>query len=218
MPPTMRAVRLEGPGQAVVRELPVPEVVDADWRVLQVERASICATDRKWFARGASEPRILGHEMVLRDEDGRLVGVHPEVPCRACKLCADGWDNRCHARYSVGLQADGALAERVAVREDRLVDLGELAADQGALLEPVACCWHAADMLGATEGDAALVIGAGAMGIISTWVLQALGARVVVMQRSPERRHLAAELGADAAIGPDDDPAEALGVQPRIAV
>ncbi|HZA81846.1 MAG TPA: zinc-binding dehydrogenase, partial [Actinomycetes bacterium] len=72
--------------------------------------------------------------------------------------------------------------------------------------------------LGVRGGDAALVVGAGPMGLLSTWALQAAGAIVAVAQRSVERRQLAARLGADAAIALDQDPAAALGRAPSVAV
>jgi L-iditol 2-dehydrogenase len=56
------------------------------------------------------------------------------------------------------------------------------------------------------------------MGLLSMWALQAAGATVAVAQRSPERRRLAASLGADAALAPDQDPAAELGEAPSLAV
>lgn len=63
-----------------------------------------------------------------------------------------------------------------------------------------------------------MVVGAGPMGILAMWVLQAHGSRVVMVQRSPQRRELAAELGADAVVAPDEPPAGALDAIPEIAV
>jgi NADPH2:quinone reductase len=58
-------------------------------------------------------------------------------------------------------------------------------------------------MLDVAEGNLAVVVGAGTLGIIGMWALQAAGARVAVVQRSEARRHLAAELGADAVLDPE---------------
>jgi threonine dehydrogenase-like Zn-dependent dehydrogenase len=73
-------------------------------------------------------------------------------------------------------------------------------------------------MLDVAEGDLAVVVGAGTLGIIGMWALQAAGARVAVVQRSEARRRLAAELGADAVLEPADDVAEALGALPAAAL
>jgi threonine dehydrogenase-like Zn-dependent dehydrogenase len=50
------------------------------------------------------------------------------------------------------------------------------------------------------------------------WALQQAGATVAVCQRSPERRQLAGELGAQAVLGPAEHASEALGEAPRAAV
>jgi L-iditol 2-dehydrogenase len=50
------------------------------------------------------------------------------------------------------------------------------------------------------------------------WSFQRAGARVAVVQRSEERRRLAVELGADAALAPDEDVDRALGGPPRVAL
>jgi L-iditol 2-dehydrogenase len=83
------------------------------------------------------------------------------------------------------------------------------------LVEPVACCLHAISLLDVHDGDSAAVVGAGSLGILAMLALRAVGARVAVMQRSEPRRVLAAEMGADAVVGPDDDLAAALGSPPR---
>jgi L-iditol 2-dehydrogenase len=86
------------------------------------------------------------------------------------------------------------------------------------LVEPLACCLHAVSMLEVRDGDTAVVVGAGSLGILGMWALQAAGVRVAVMQRSEARRLLAAELGADAVLGPDEDPGRSLGRSPRVAL
>jgi threonine dehydrogenase-like Zn-dependent dehydrogenase len=85
-------------------------------------------------------------------------------------------------------------------------------------IEPLACCLHAVGMLDVADGDLAVVVGAGTLGIIGMWALQAAGARVAVVQRSEARRRLAAELGADAVLEPGDDVAAALGALPAAAL
>jgi threonine dehydrogenase-like Zn-dependent dehydrogenase len=64
----------------------------------------------------------------------------------------------------------------------------------------------------------AVVVGAGPMGTLAMWALQAKGARVAVCETATERRQAAAELGADATLGPDEDLVEHLGERPRAAV
>ncbi len=86
------------------------------------------------------------------------------------------------------------------------------------LLEPLACCVHAVEMLGVRAGDQALVVGAGAMGILAMWALQAKGAKVTVSQRSDRRRDLARDLGADLVVGPDEEIPALLGGPLKYAI
>lgn len=212
----MRGVRVTEPDVVEAVDLPEPEPAD-DEDVVSVDFAAMCATDRKLTARGAEHGRVPGHEVVGRNGAGVLVGVHPDIGCGVCGFCRAGFENRCPDRKSIGLDTDGGFAERLVAPRSHLVPL-EIEPRLGPLLEPLACCVHAVEMLDVHPDDTALVVGAGPMGVLAMWALQAYGVQVVVVQRSPERRHLAAELGAKAAIAPEEDVAEHLGEHPRVAI
>lgn len=213
----MKAVQTGRPGAAELVEVPEPHPGPGEVLV-EVESAALCPTDRRLVARGADPPRVLGHELAGRLADGTTVGVHPDVGCERCPECRSGLENRCRTRVSIGLDRDGGFAELVAVPAAHAIPLNGVDVRSAPLLEPLACCLHAVSLLAVREGDRALVVGAGPMGILSTWALQAAGVRVVLSQRSPERRALARELGADAVVAPDEDPGKALGGEPRVAV
>lgn len=213
----MRAVAVSGPGDVALHDVPPPEPAP-DEILVHVIATGVCSTDRKFAARNQERPRILGHEVVGRLSDGTIVGVHPETTCRVCPACRAGWHNRCPARESLGLERDGGLAEIMVAPRVQLVPLGELDPVTSTMLEPLACAVHAIDVAGIDSGAPAVVVGGGAMGILCAWVLQASGSRVVVCQRSVARRRLARDLDVDAAIGPDEDPAEHLGGPPAVAM
>jgi len=213
----MRAVRIEGPGQVAVVEVetPAPESGEV---LVRVEAAALCATDRRMAALGTEAPRIPGHEVAGTLGDGTPVGIHPNLGCGSCEWCAVGLENRCPDHVDLGIQRDGGLAEWVAVPDGHAVPLDGFPMELAPLVEPLACCLHAVSLLDVGDGDSALVIGAGSLGILGMWALQAAGARVAVMQRSETRRRLAAELGADAVLGPGEDPELFLGKRPRVAL
>ena len=185
---------------------------------IRVEAAAICATDRRLAAMGTPGPRIPGHEVAGVLQDGTEVGVQPNVGCGRCASCALGLENRCPDHVDIGIQRDGGLAEWIVVPERHAVPLEGFPFDLAPSIEPLACCLHAVAMLDVAANEVAVVVGAGTLGIIGMWALQAAGARVAVVQRSEARRHLAAELGADAALGPGDDVAAALGSPPVAAL
>jgi L-iditol 2-dehydrogenase len=213
----MKAVRVGTGGgvELVETERPSPATGET---LVRVEAAAICATDRKLAAGGAGASVILGHELAGRLDDGRAVGVHPDVGCGVCRFCRAGFENRCPDRVSIGIDRDGGLAEWVAVPQGQALPLDGVPLELSPVLEPLACCLHAVRLLDVGADDPALVVGAGAMGILSMWALQQAGAQVAVSQRSPERRDLAAELGADAVLAPGGSLTAALGEPPRVAI
>jgi L-iditol 2-dehydrogenase len=213
----MRAVVVSAPGTAELVEAPSRQPRPGEVRV-RVATAALCATDRRLAARGANPPRIPGHEAAGRLDDGTPVGIHPDVGCGRCRNCLAGLENRCPDKTSVGLDRDGGLAEWLTIPARHAVPLAGLDLGTAPLLEPLACCLHALSNLEVRRGDAALVVGAGSMGLLWMWALQAAGATVAVAQRSPERRQLAASLGADIALAPDQDPKAELGEAPSVAV
>jgi L-iditol 2-dehydrogenase len=144
--------------------------------------------------------------------------VQPNVGCGRCASCALGLENRCPDHVDIGIQRDGGLAEWIVVPERHAVPLDGFPFDLAPSIEPLACCLHAVTMLDVAGDEVAVVVGAGTLGIIGMWALQAAGARVAVVQRSEARRRLAAELGTDAALGPGDDVAAALGSPPVAAL
>jgi L-iditol 2-dehydrogenase len=199
----MKAVRIDGPRRVAALEMPEPEAAPGEVTV-RVRAAAICATDRRLATIGTPAPRIPGHEIAGVLDDGTQVGVQPNIGCGRCASCAQGLENRCPDHVDIGIQRDGGLAERIVVPKGHVV--------------PLACCLHAVAMLDVAPEEPAIVVGAGTLGVIGMWALQAAGARVAVAQRSEARRLLAAELGADAVLGPADDVAAALGSPPRAAL
>ena len=213
----MKAVRIEGPGRVATLEVREPEAVPGEVKV-RVRAAAICATDRRLAAMGTPTPRIPGHEVAGVLEDGTAVGVQPNVGCGRCRSCSRGLENRCPEHVDIGIQRDGGLAELIAVPERHVVPLDGFPFDLAPSIEPLACCLHAVAMLAVASDEPAAVVGAGTLGIIGMWALQAAGARVAVVQRSQARRRLAAELGADAVLELGDDVEAALGSPPRAAL
>jgi len=213
----VRAVRIDGPERVAMidAEHPIPAPGEV---LVRVRTSAICSTDRRMARLGTHAPRIPGHEIAGVLEDGSPVGVHPNLGCGRCSWCAAGLENRCPDHVDVGIHRDGGLAELVAVPEPHVVPLDGFPIELAPAIEPLACILHAIAVLEVHPGDRALVVGAGTLGILGMWALRSAGARVAVMQRSDGRRGLASELGADAVMGPEGDPEDALGGSPRVAL
>ena len=190
--------------------------------LLRVAACGICATDLHLVDGSIPlyrPPRILGHEMagtvvaigpdVRRLEIGAHVAIDPNIPCGACFFCREAQPYMCPNRTP----AIGGFAEYLRVPEQTAYRLpAGLPVELGALAEPLSCCLHAFELASPRPGGTIAVVGAGTIGLLLTQLARRSGATLVaVSEPDPERRALAARLGADLTIDPrTEDPRERL--------
>lgn len=212
----MRVARLHGVGDVRLHEEDSPQPADGDVLV-RVDAVGICGSDLHWFGEGGigdsvlKEPLVLGHELAGTVQDGelagRLVAVDPAIACDTCASCRRGLRHLCTAgRFAGHGGLDGGLREVIAWPERLLHPLPEsFTAEDGAMLEPLGVAVHAADLAHVRLGDAVIVVGCGPIGLLLVQVARVSGATyVVAVDPLPHRRAFALELGADAALTPDE--------------
>jgi len=74
----------------------------------------------------------------------------------------------------------------------------ELSMDEGALIEPASIAYDAFKGVTLTENDTAVVIGTGAIGMISVWLAKYYGAgKVILVGRTPAKLEVGKLVGAD---------------------
>jgi threonine dehydrogenase-like Zn-dependent dehydrogenase len=210
----MRAlVKFEaGPGHVELRpDWPAP-TARPGWVVVSVAACGICGTDLHiWHDEFKSwPPVVMGHEYV-----GRIVEVGPEVTgwkvgdrvvceqhamaCGHCYSCRRGAVHLCPEKRSQGIGIDGAFADRVALPAWLLHRVPDGVPDEVAVItEPLAICVTGADRAELRPGEVALVVGAGPIGLLSSLVLRASGAVVLMAGRlstSQARMEIARSLG-----------------------
>ncbi|MGW1285932.1 zinc-dependent alcohol dehydrogenase [Streptomyces sp. NPDC002586] len=170
----------------------------------------ICGTDLHIFhgdmdAR-VQTPAVLGHEM-----SGRVVRVGPGVegwragdavtvmPLRwdgSCPACRAGHQHVCQHLDFIGIDSPGAMQQRWTVPASTLIRLPDsLALDRAALVEPTAVAVHDVGRAKVAEGEKAVVVGGGPVGVLIALVARAAGAEARVVEPSAHRRLLAEELG-----------------------
>jgi 2-desacetyl-2-hydroxyethyl bacteriochlorophyllide A dehydrogenase len=212
----MKAAVLEQPGHAVVTEVDEPRY-GADDVLIRVRAAGICGTDIHIF-KGEYEaryPLIPGHEFsgevaavggnVTRFEPGDRVTADPNVPCNRCNFCQRNEPNQCRNLRAIGVTGDGGFAEYVVAPEGNVFSIGDMSYEAAALIEPLACVAWGLKQVEVQPGDSALVFGAGPMGVLLAQAVRSAGAaRVVIVDRSPGRLELAAQLGATDTVLSDD--------------
>ncbi|MBV0903633.1 alcohol dehydrogenase catalytic domain-containing protein [Haloarcula salina] len=221
----MRASALTDVGEIAVEERERPEPA-ADEVLVQVGACGVCMTDYHMYhgTFAVETPLVLGHESagtvaevgddVAGFEVGDRVAINPTVPCNACSYCKRGETHLCENNTSIGGAGetilDGAFAEYVRVPAINVEDIGEMSFEHAALAEPLACCVHGVEEVDVKPGDSVAIIGAGPIGLLLLQAFRNAGAApIVVSELDDERRELAAELGADAVVDPNEDDPEA---------
>ena len=211
-------------GRLDLQNLPEPECGPGDV-VLQVELCAICGTDLKFFRYGHRKlepPLVLGHELVgsvvevgsaVRDiqPGDRLVMSPSGTGCGQCHYCSLGKDELC-GNYR-GLGGLGGFAERVRIPET-MVERGNLhqvpeglSSRAAALTEPLACLINSHDHLHLAPGEAALILGAGPIGLMHAMLCHAAGScPIIITDVDPARLGaVPAELGAITVDGARED-------------
>ena len=210
----MRAVRVIGPGDIEVADIPEP-AHDAGYRIA-VEQVGICGTDVKVVDGSVATeyPRILGHEMVGRvlasppggyHTEGSRVMVNPAVSCDSCDLCLAGRTNLCRNGGLMGRDVDGVFADVIVAPESSIVAVpDQVSKEASGLLQVLGTCVHATKTVNAFPGKTAAVIGLGVAGQLIAQLLVLQGISVVGITRSEWKRDLALRLGASRVAAPED--------------
>jgi len=197
----MKALVYTAPNEVTYRDEPEPARA-ADEVLIGIDAVGICGSDM--HAYHGHDPRrapplILGHELVGRILDGpgagRRVTVNPLITCGLCEFCRQGRDNLCSNRSMIGMTRAGGFAERMTTAARSVIDIPQdMSARAAALTEPAATALHAIDR--ATRALArplpecrALVLGGGAIGLLSALLLARYGVRhVTVAETNALRR------------------------------
>lgn len=216
------AVLLEYKTEPVIAELPVPDPGPGQVLV-RVAGAGLCHSDLH-LASGEvpvlpSFPWVLGHEIagyvealgsgVQQFEHGQPVAVFGGWGCGLCRTCLAGQEQLCATTSWVGIGAPGGFAEYLLVPHARhLVSLGDLdpvlaAPLTDAALTPYRAIRKALPRL--VAGSSAVVIGAGGLGQCAVQLLTTLTpCDVMALDTSADKRARALDLGAKAALNPND--------------
>lgn len=215
----LRAALLVRPGEIVVDEVadPIPGPDDV---LVGVGGVGLCGSDVSVF-RGVwtppSYPWLLGHEIygrvdavgerVSEERVGELVVIEPNIPCFQCEECQRGRTSSCLQRQSVGMNRPGGLADKVVVPGPFAWKVSADTATDLVCVEPLTVVETALSRLPGPLPASALVVGAGAQGLLMCLALLRRGLEVHALDLNPDRIALAKSLGAR--------PASARDVEPR---
>jgi len=216
-------------GAVELCEWPMP-VPRSDEVLLRVGACAVCGSDlamyQGTFDHPMNLPVVMGHEFAGTIEQvghavhgwapgDRVVCETAAYICGVCAYCRAGDYNVCPERKGFGYGCDGAFAEYVAAPARLLHRLPDgLPFLHAALTEPAAGALHGLRLSGQLRaGDAALVIGPGAIGLFAMQHLRNAGCNpvfVVGLGRDRKRLELALKLGASRTIELEQEDARAV--------
>jgi D-xylulose reductase len=215
----MNALVLETKRQLLLREIAIDESLGRHDVRVAIHTVGVCGSDVHYYQHGSigpfvvNAPLVLGHEAsgtiteigsaVTTLKVGDRVCLEPGIPDplgRATRLGLYNLDPA--VRFWATPPVHGCLRPSVihpAAFTFRLPD--NVSFGEGAMVEPLAVGLHAATKARIKPGDVAVVIGAGAIGMLTALAALAGGcSRVIVADVAQPKLDLAVRLGAITAV------------------
>jgi threonine dehydrogenase-like Zn-dependent dehydrogenase len=225
----MKGVVFLGERQLELRDFPDPSPGPGEV-VLEIKASGMCGSDLHPYRAprsggaaaslglgGSGGPVIAGHEPC-----GVVAAVGAGVPesvaavgqrvmnhhykgCQRCKHCRTGWSQLCRGGITVyGITGHGAHAHYMKAPAGTCVPLpDEMSFEEGAAVScGTGTAYQALKRIDVSGRDTLAIFGQGPVGLSATLLGAAMGARVIAVDLSPERRKLAKEFGAAETIDP----------------
>jgi threonine dehydrogenase-like Zn-dependent dehydrogenase len=208
----MKGAVLYGARDVRFEERTSPKIIKPTDAIIRISATSVCGSDL-WPYRGISpvtEPTPMGHEYcgVVEEIGSAVKSVKPGqfvigsffVSDNTCPHCQAGYQSSCQHRELVG----GAQAPllRVPLADGTLVATPDIPSDDMVpslltLSDVMGTGWFAADAANVKPDKTAVVVGDGAVGLLSVLSASQMGAeRIIAMSRHESRQKLAREFGA----------------------
>jgi len=204
----MKAAKLYGKNDLRITDVPVPEIAE-DEMLLRVKAATVCGTDLRMYANGAAgateeHPLTLCHEFAGTIEKlgsavtgytaEQRVSIAPNIGCGICDACVSGNSHHCKNLMALGIHADGGFAEFVripaaAIAHGNVTPLADgVSFEAAAANEAFSCVYNSFERYRVDPGDAVLIIGAGAIGMMHAKLAFMAGASCVILNDLSEER------------------------------
>ncbi len=196
--------------------------------------STIQAKGSPYFSPLISAPFVLGHEVVGEILEtgsgsgafshGDRVVIEPGLCCPVrgilppCPPCREGDFGLCemvmHGDISPGIQTGycrdtgGGWSSSLVAHPFQVHRVpGRISDEEAVLIEPFSCCLHAVLKSFPADDETILVIGCGAIGLLTIAAIRALGGkcRILAAARYLHQQTLAATLGANRVIGRGED-------------
>lgn len=180
--------------------------------IVKVLGCGLCGSDIVKFVHKISKNgTVLGHEIVAEiveiDSDtdfkiGDEIVTSHHIPCGECVYCKHGNVSMCEHFKSTNIRP-GGFSEYVYLSEEHLKNLAHLKPEnlsdiEASFYEPLGCIVRAVKRASLLQGDKALVVGLGSIGILTAQALKAYGYDVLGCDLLKERIDLLKSFGIEA--------------------
>jgi L-iditol 2-dehydrogenase len=218
----MKYLMCEAQDQVALLDMPMPEAGPGEM-IVRMALCGVCGTDALKIYGKYPKPQKLGHEVVgvvhaLGDgvrgfQVGQRVGLAHHAPDYSSHVSRRGSETM-DAQFKRSNIDPGGFAEFIRLPAlhvaNTVVPIPDHVADKRAVfMEPLACCLRALDRVPLREGDSALIVGVGAIGMLFAPLLRDRAVTTLAADVRAERIDIAKTWGAagGGVSGSDDLPA-----------
>jgi alcohol dehydrogenase len=221
----MKAVRLIGPEEVRVDDVPEPSLTESGDAIVRVKETAICGADLfpyHGMTPGFESGTVLGHEFVgvveavgdgvTAVKPGQRVVNTSMISDGTCPHCRAGRVTQCESRAMFGYSGvyprlEGGQAELVRVpNADRslFVIPDDVSDDDAVFVADILPTGYAGVRRGGVAvGDVVVVLGAGPVGLMAVLSARGTAREVIAVDGVAARRQLASNMGAHA-VAPDE--------------
>lgn len=223
----MKAMVLRSSANLALEEVDTPQV-GGNEVLIRVSHTGVCGTDLEIFHGriGVHHPLIMGHEIAGEVADpgsltdlrvGDRVVVDPMISCGMCFHCRTGQTQLCANGKLLGRDANGGLAEYIAVPVGNVFRLPPgIPSLIAPLIQVAATCVHSQHLAAIFPGESVTVLGLGVAGQLQSQLAKARGASPVIgISRGSFKRDLAREMGADVTLEAGEGALDAVMAETR---
>lgn len=197
----------------VESELPT---ITEDQAIVKIAGCGVCHTDLSFWHDGVRTkqemPLTLGHEIsgvVLEGPDylkDKNVIIPAVLPCGNCELCNKGRSNMCQNQLMPGNDFHGGFASHIVVPHQYLCPVPDSILEKYSLEElsviadAISTPYQVMKKSELEEGDLAIVIGVGGVGVYGALIAKIMGAKVLAIDINDDKLANAKAHGVDATL------------------
>ena len=181
--------------------------------LIRIAGCGVCHTDLSFWHYGVKTkkelPLTLGHEISGKVVEGsaewlgKKVIIPAVLPCGDCELCKKGRSNMCQNQLMPGNDFHGGFASHIKVPFNYLCPVPDNVLDKYSLAQlaviadAVTTPYQVINKAELEEGDFAIIIGAGGIGIYGVLLSKIFGAKVLAIDIDDNKLNIAEQNGAD---------------------